>query len=172
MMNKSHRAKRMERYIARNRKSSLNLISLMDIFTILVFFLLVSSTSVQQLPSKKDISLPTSIAKKVPEETLTLSVTSSKILVQGRQVALVESSLQSPDLIIKGLEKELEFQYSKLPEITRPDGSIQGKAITILGDENIPYELLKKILATCQQANYTQIAFAALQKTVDRDNIQ
>lgn len=171
MMTKSRRAKRMERYIARNRKSPLNLISLMDIFTILVFFLLVSSASVQQLPNKKDIKLPTSIAKKVPEETLTISVTSTKILVQGRQVALVEASLANSKLLIGGLEDELKFQYSKSPDIRTADGKIQGKAITILGDENIPYELLKKILATCQQANYTQIAFAALQKTAGGNKI-
>lgn len=170
-MNKSRRAKRMERYVARNRKSSLNLISLMDIFTILVFFLLVSSAGVQQLANKKDIKLPTSIAKKVPQETLTISVTKTKILVQGRQVALVDTTLSNSNLLIQGLEKELKFQYSKTAEIKTPDGKVQGKAVTILGDENIPYEVLKKILATCQQANYTQIAFAALQKSVARNSL-
>ena len=69
MMNTSRRAKRMERNHKRNKQSSLNLVSLMDIFTILVFFLLVSSSNVQQLPNSKDISLPTSVADKAPKET-------------------------------------------------------------------------------------------------------
>ena len=58
MMNKSKRAKRMERHHARRKQPALNLVSLMDIFTILVFFLLVSSSNVHQLPKKKDINLP------------------------------------------------------------------------------------------------------------------
>ncbi len=165
MMNKSRRAKRMEKYLVRSRKSSLNLISLMDIFTILVFFLLVSSSSVQQLPKKKDLHLPTSIAKKVPAETLIISVSKDKIMVQGRQVALINSTKKGSELIIEELKKELKFQYSKSAEIKTPDGKIKGKAVTILGDENIQYDLLKKILATCREANYTQIAFAALQKS-------
>ena len=169
MMNKSRRAKRMESYLARSRKSSLNLVSLMDIFTILVFFLLVSSSSVQQLPKKKDITLPTSIAKKVPAETLIISVTKQKIMVQGRQVALIGASLEGSKSLIDGLKSELKFQYSKTAIVKSSDGKIQGKAVTILGDENIPYELLKKILATCRQENYTKIAFAALQKAAKRE---
>jgi len=170
MMNKSRRVLRMEKYLARSRKSSLNLVSLMDIFTILVFFLLVSSSSVQQLPNKKDIKLPTSIAKKVPAETLIISVTKQKIIVQGREVALTDSSLNDSNVLIDGLKKELKFQYSKTAEIKNAEGKIVGKAVTILGDENIPYELVKKILATCRQENYTKIAFAAIQKAATSDN--
>lgn len=169
MMNKSRRAQRMERYLKRSRKSSLNLISLMDIFTILVFFLLVSSSSVQQLPNKKDLKLPTSIARKVPAETLVISVTRQKIMVQGRQIATIGSTQEESELLIKQLHKELLFQYSKSAEIKNADGKIKGKAVTIMGDENIQYELLKKILAVCRNANYTRIAFAAMQDVTRRD---
>lgn len=169
MLNKSRRAKRMERYLVRSRKSPLNLISLMDIFTILVFFLLVSSSSVQQLPNKKDLHLPTSIAQKVPAETLIISVTRQKIMVQGRLVAVIDSTLNRSELLIQELKKELQFQYAKSAVLRTADGKIKGKAVTILGDENIHYDLLKKILATCREANYTQIAFAAIQKTASRD---
>ncbi len=82
-MKASKRAKRMEKHHLRNKASGLNLVSLMDIFTILVFFLLVSSSSVQQLPKKKDIRLPTSVAKKVPTETVVIMVSKNNILVQG-----------------------------------------------------------------------------------------
>jgi len=48
-MQKSHRAARMDRRHKRGKKAgvALNLVSLMDIFTILVFFLLVNSTNVE-----------------------------------------------------------------------------------------------------------------------------
>ena len=41
---------------------SINLVSMMDIFTILVFFLLVNSSDVEVLPNAKEIVLPTSTA--------------------------------------------------------------------------------------------------------------
>lgn len=71
---------------------------------------------------------------------------------------------------IAGLEKELIFLGTKSRVIKGPDGKIKGKAVTIMGDENIPYELLRKILATCREANYTKIAFAAMQKAASEDN--
>lgn len=170
MMNKSRRAKRMEKHHARRKKPALNLVSLMDIFTILVFFLLVSSSNVHQLPKKKDINLPTSIATKAPKETLIIAVTQKSIIVQGREVALINNVMQNSSPLISGLEKELLFQASKTRVIKTPDGKIKGKAVTIMGDENIPYELLRKILATCRQANYTKIAFAAMQKAASGES--
>ncbi len=170
MMKMSRRAKRMERHHARRKQPALNLVSLMDIFTILVFFLLVSSSNVQQLPKKKDIHLPTSVATKAPKETLIIAVTQRSILVQGREVGIINQIMSTDAPLIESLEKELKFQASKTRVIKSPDGKTQGKAVTIMGDENIPYELLRKILATCREANYTQIAFAAMQKAASGES--
>lgn len=170
MLNKSRRAKRMERHHARRKQPALNLVSLMDIFTILVFFLLVSSSSVHQLPKKKDITLPISIATKAPKETLIISVTQKSILVQGREVAIISDVMQKQSPYIVGLEKELLFQASKTRVTKKLDGKKKGRAVTIMGDEDIPYELLRKILATCRQANYTKIAFAAMQKAASGES--
>jgi biopolymer transport protein ExbD len=164
-MKMSKRAKRMERHHAQQKQPGLNLVSLMDIFTILVFFLLVTSSNAQQLPKKKDIRLPTSIAQKAPAETLVIAVSPVNILVQGREVALIDDVIQDPSPRIAGLEKELLFQASKARIVKTADGKVKGKPVTIMGDENIPYEVLRKILATCREANYTHIAFAAIQKS-------
>jgi biopolymer transport protein TolR len=155
----SDRAKRMEHFKALHSRGGLNLVSLMDIFTVLVFFLLVSSGT--QLPSTKDLTLPTSVATKVPQETLVITITRNDILVQGAKIAEVAHLLNNDQTIIAGLKDELIFQASKQRQ---PIEAGTGHAVTIMGDENIPYQLLKKILATCRQANYTRIAFAAMQK--------
>ncbi len=157
----SDRSKRMEHFRALHARSGLNLVSLMDIFTVLVFFLLVSSGT--QLPSNKDITLPTSVATKTPQETLVIAITRTEILVQGKKVIENAELLNSNTTVIEGLKEELIFQASKhlLPQTQKP----AGHAVTIMGDENISYQLLRKILATCRQANYTKIAFAAFQKT-------
>ena len=65
----------MDRRHSRGRKMpGFNIISLMDIFTILVFFLLVNSSDVEVLPSAKSIQLPESIAAEKPRETLVVMV--------------------------------------------------------------------------------------------------
>lgn len=157
----SRRARRMDRNHKRNKQSALNLVSLMDIFTILVFFLLVSSSNVQQLPNSKEVRLPTSVAEKAPKETLIIAITQNSIIVQGTKVSELNEVISSNENLIPGLEKELRFQSSK-SRIT--PAANQGRSVTIMGDENISYQVLRKILATCRQTNYTQIAFAARQK--------
>ena len=156
-MSEQRRIRRMERHHNKGKGSALNLVSLMDIFTILVFFLLVNSSNTQQLPSNKDLKLPTSVAKKAPVETLVVAVTKTDILVQGRKVASVAEEMASEAEAIEGLKKELEFLSGGI-NLDQP-----GKKITIMGDQDISYELVRKILTTCQQANYTSVAFAATQ---------
>lgn len=167
-MKMSRRAKRMQRHHKRHKQPALSLVALMDIFTILVFFLLVSSSSVQQLPSNKNIKLPTSAATKVPKETLVITITRKDILVQGRSVALVEDVLADEGILIHELKKELIFQSKKSRLITSAATKIKGRYITIMGDESLTYELMRKVLSTCRQANYTHIAFTAIQKSRDK----
>ena len=168
MMNSSKRARRMERRHQQRKRPGVNLISLMDIFTILVFFLLVSSSNIQQIPSKKDIRLPTSIATVAPKETLVIFVTRDRILLQGRKVADIDTELAQPEVLISGLVEELKFQAAQSSVFTESTPQAGGRAITIMGDELIPYELLRKILASCREVDYTQVAFATLQKSQDK----
>lgn len=163
----SRRVRRMERHHRMGKGSPLNLVSLMDIFTILVFFLLVNSSSTPQLPSQKDLALPKSTAQKIPEDTLVLAITPQSILLQGREVAKVQDLLTATDEVIAPLKQALEAQRDN--RLLRRAKTNAEEAITILGDENISYALLHKILATCQQANYTKIAFAAHQLAKPKD---
>lgn len=170
-MQMSRRARRMERHHAQRKRPAINVISLMDIFTILVFFLLVSSSDVQQIPNQKDIRLPTSIAETAPRETLIIYVTREKILLQGREVASIATELGSTELLIDGLVEELKFQSSQTTVFTEATQQPAGRAITVMGDELISYQLLRKILASCREVNYTRIAFATLQQTeLDTDS--
>ena len=156
-MIKSRRAKRMERNHKKSKTPPLNLVALMDIFTILVFFLLVNSSSTQRIPTQKDMKLPVSISKVAPEDTVTIEITRTSILVEGVSVGLVADALKSHDDILQKLKDELAAFASQEKSTTKEF------KVSIRGDENIPYELVRKILATCQQANYTKIAFVTMQ---------
>lgn len=158
-MIKSRRARRMERNHQRAKTPGLNLVALMDIFTLLVFFLLVNSSSTQHLPSQKNMKLPVSSSKVVPEDTLVVEITHTDILIQGVAVASIADALKSNDDIIPALKNELMLHSRNTGAPAQAE-----QKITIMGDENISYDVIRKVLTTCQQTNYNKIAFAAMQK--------
>ncbi len=161
-MKMSRRAKRMERHHKRTKgKVGINLVSLMDIFTILVFFLLVNSSDVDVLPNTKSIQLPESIAEQKPKETLFIIVSEESLLVQGRPVVDVPAALASQENIIEELKTELEYQASRS---VLPADEEARREVTILGDKEIPYRLLKKIMITCNSVNYANISLAVTRK--------
>lgn len=166
MKNASRRVRRMERHHKQAKGAPLNLVSLMDIFTILVFFLLVNSSSSPQLPNHKDLALPSSTARTSPDETLILAITPEAVLLGGRQVISVADVKNDADDIIEPLRRELDLQRQnrQLRPTGMGDDAEVSEKITIMGDQSVPYEVMHKILATCQKAKYTDIAFAAQQK--------
>ncbi len=172
-MVKSARAKRMEKHHKRNKGSgALNLVSLMDIFTILVFFLLVNSSDVQTLPNAKDMKLPESIAERKPEETVTILIGRTDILVQGTPVANIEKVMATKGNDIPALREALLSQNDRVLRREAKD-DVAGREVTILGDKDIPYRLLKKVMATCTASDYGQISLAVLQKSSDKlDDLQ
>ena len=172
-MVKSARARRMEKHHKRNKGAGgLNLVSLMDIFTILVFFLLVNSSDVQTLPNAKDMKLPESIAEKKPEETVTILIGRTDILVQGAPVANIEEVMATKGNDIPALREALLSQNDRVLRREARD-DIAGREVTILGDKDIPYRLLKKVMATCTASDYGQISLAVLQKSSDKlDDLQ
>ncbi|HHH35551.1 MAG TPA: biopolymer transporter ExbD [Gammaproteobacteria bacterium] len=163
-MEHSRRAQRMARHHRRNRSTTtLNLVSLMDIFTILVFFLLVNSSDVEVLPSARTIDLPRSIAEEKPRETVVVMVTDDDILVQGRRVAGVAEALATPGPAIAPLRAALEDQAARS---LRRRGN-NAPEVTIMGDRKLPYRLLKKVMVSCTLARYGKVSLAVMRKAED-----
>jgi biopolymer transport protein ExbD len=165
-MSDTRRAKRMSRHHARKKfTATLNMVSLMDIFTILVFFLLVSSSSVKDLPSAKQIKLPESISEQAPKEAQVIIIVSEKdIVVGGRKIASVAAVQAGKKMEIQALKSELLRLAKRTPVKLGPDGKALPREVTIMGDQKIPFALLKKIMLTCTKANYTNISLAVLRK--------
>jgi biopolymer transport protein ExbD len=172
-MVKSQRAQRMEKHHKRHKQSvGLNLVSLMDIFTILVFFLLVNSSDVEVLPNAKDIQLPESIAEEKAKETVTILISDEDIIVQGKPVARIDEVMQLKGNDIPQLREALLSQNDRVLRREAQD-DIEGREVTIMGDKEIPYRLLKKVMATCTASDYGRISLAVLQKSSDQiDRLQ
>ena len=143
---------------ATKRAATLNMVSLMDIFTILVFFLLVNATSTEVLPSPKNIVLPEAAAEKLPARNLVIAVDERVIRLQGKAIVTVKEALGGNKNSIRKLGNALLRASVEVKDIT------DKKGVTIMGDQEIPYALLKKIMLTCAGANYTNISFAVTQK--------
>jgi biopolymer transport protein TolR len=161
------RAARMERHHKRRKGgAAINLVSMMDIFTILVFFLLVNSSEVDTLPNAKDVRLPDSTAEEKPRESVIVLVTERQVLVQGRPVAEIAAISSSDRVIIPELKAALEEQTGRalLGGQADDDDAVAGREVTIMGDREIPYSLLKKVMATCTAADYGRLSLAVLQK--------
>ena len=167
-MVKSARAKRMDRRHNRAKGSGgLNLVSLMDIFTILVFFLLVNSSDVEVLPNVKDIQLPQSIAEDKAKETVVIMISDIDIIVQGEPVAKVADVMNSKGNDIPGLRQALLSQNDCVLSKEAQD-DIENREVTIMGDKDMPYRLLKKVMATFTASDYGQISLAVLQKSSEK----
>ncbi len=160
-MKLGNRADRMKRHHRRGKSVALNLVSLMDIFTILVFFLLVNSGEMETLPNTKDLQMPESIAEQKPRENVVVMITENDILVQGEVVATVAIVESSSRLVIRPLKAQLVRLADR--RVVDSDDEDAGE-VTIMGDKEIPYSLLKKVMATCTDANYSRISLAVIQK--------
>jgi len=152
--------KRAARNARHGAQLDMNLVSLIDVFTILIFFLL-SNSGVETLPSAS-VHLPESTAKKDPKETLVVVVNATEITVEGRKVADVAPLVNSKDDLIPGLKSELDLVSARPVALAQNDSNAH--AVTIMGDKDIPYQLLRKVMYTAAVANFTNVSFAVNQK--------
>jgi len=163
-MKMSRRAKRMERHHKRSKGSpGFNMVSLMDIFTILVFFLLVNSGEGEVLPSAKNVELPESISEQKPRQNIVIMVTDKDIRVQGKRILRVSNLPEGGKLTIDPLKYALE-KHNQRRLIKTASSKTAPPEVTIMGSKVIPYQLLKKVMATCTEAGFGKISLAVLQK--------
>ena len=158
-MKRSARIKRRARHQKKTKVAGLNLVSLMDIFTILVFFLLINSGNVEVLETDDSLDLPSSNSERAPEETLVVLVNRGAIVVGGRPLNTLERTNNGE---IVALSEELQHQASRKTNLTEREEQ-DGFAVTIMGDKDTPYSLLKSIIQTCSAENYRDIALAVNQ---------
>jgi biopolymer transport protein TolR len=144
----------------------LTLTSLVDLFTNLVLFLLYNfSGDASAIPSAERMKLPESLAQLTPHTTLTIMITQSDILLDGIKVAEIETVMKDADLLIPALKKEMDYAAERGKYFANLNaGKPYEGRVTILGDKNIPFRLLEKVMYTCSQAEFAQIDLAVIQK--------
>jgi biopolymer transport protein ExbD len=160
-MRNSRRIKRMSRN--RGKITKLNLTSLMDVFTILVFFLLVNTGSIEVMEAPKEVNLPESQVESKPRETVVISVSREDVLVQGKLVARVDD-------ILNGEAETLDPITSRLAELREnilgPTTMTVARSqeVTILADKSVPFVVIRRIMSACTNEGYENISLAVIQK--------
>jgi biopolymer transport protein ExbD len=154
--------------IKRHRKRShggshMALVPFIDMLTILVVFLLVHTSDVDILPNTKNISIPESVSEKKPQPTVVVMITKDDVLVDGRSVATIASIIAATDPVIASLREALRTQADTvLADAAKQE--IKEREVTIMGDRNTPYSVLRKVMATCTDAEYGKVSLAVVER--------
>lgn len=161
-MRESRRMKRLERNNNR-RQAFLNLIPMLDILSVLVFFLLFHSFN-GDMPEQR-LDLPTSVVEAKPRGTIVVSVTPETVVVQGEIVANTADLYDDRMALVPEVTQQLD-KIDLAIERTggRPAGENETKEITLLADKTIPFKVLKKIMTSCTASGYGKISLAVIQK--------
>ncbi len=166
-MRDTRRMKRMERT---NRKSDvkglgINLIPMMDVLCVLVFFLLYHSFN-STLPDAQ-LTLPASVVQTHPRETVTIVVTPDVVMVQGEPVINTSQLFDGSSGIVYEVRERLGQIERNIIE-TGTKTFAEGKEVTLLADKTIPFKVLKKIMSTCTASGYGRISLAVVEKEAKR----
>jgi biopolymer transport protein TolR len=139
------------------------LIPFIDMMTILVVFLLAHTADVDILPNTKSIAIPQSLSERKPSAAVVVMVTKDSIFVDGDVVGTVAAVVADSEPVYAPLKAALLAQNASLLAGAQP-ADVAKREVTIMGDKDTPYSVLKKIMVTCSQADYGKVSFAVVER--------
>ena len=168
----------MSRAMARLRRRqnegtfALQITSMIDIFTIMVFFLLksYSTSSAINTGATTEIRLPSSISDSPSVESLRLMVSKTGIFVDDKKVLDLKEGKIGAEAVeandpqfIRPLFEELDKHAEKSKGIAAVNEAVKfdGK-IVVQADSGLNYELLRKVMYTATLAGYNDLKLAAV----------
>lgn len=156
MMKVMRRAKR------EGESTGMMLTSLMDIFTVLVLYLLVNQSTGVALAPPPWVTLPDSAVDTAPRESIVISLTQKDVLIQGEPVATIAEVNASPVADIEAIHQRI-LQIKESAEKEKDPSGVSTE-VTILADRSVPFRVLKKVMTSSSNAGYGKISLAVDQK--------
>jgi biopolymer transport protein ExbD len=147
--------------LRRGREVELNLIPLIDIMSVMVAFLLVYSADVEVVQNSKGVQIPQSIAEDKPKQSVVVMITKDQLFVQGELVTSIEEIRKARTPQVDALSAVLARPM--LEEVAVAEG-LASREITVIADKSLPYEVVKRVMATCTREGYGRISLAVLEK--------
>jgi biopolymer transport protein ExbD len=156
---------RIKRHDTNPGKVSVNLTSMMDMFTIILVFLLISYSTEGSLIQPSDfLTLPTSTIEQSPEVALDVVISKEWVMVNHDPIEKVSNILAQESLIIKSLQEKLAVYSREAKRMEETFGTKFSGKVTIQGDKNISYRLLVKVMATCGRSDYPNMRLVVYKK--------
>lgn len=144
-------------------EAELNLIPMIDIMSVMVAFLLVYSADVEVVQNSKGVVVPQSVAEELPKQSVVVMITTEQLFVQGELVASIEDVRNAKTQLIAPLRAVLE-RPMMTTELAEAEVDIASREITVLADKALPYDVVRKVMATCTAAAYGKISLAVMRR--------
>ena len=142
-------------------EAELNLIPMIDIMSVMVAFLLVYSADVEVVQNSKRVEVPQSVTEVLPKQSVVVMVTKDQLFVQGELVANVADIHGQQATLIPPLRSVLERPMQG--DAGEPI-DVAAREVTVMADKTLPYDVVKKVMATCTAAAYGKISLAVIRK--------
>ena len=150
---------------------NLNLTSMMDMFTIILVFLIFSFSSQDtNLKLDPDISLPESTAAIEFKWAINVNLTPTELKVEGNTIGKVKNGKFGGELKVDKEKKRVmalfnllkKYKEIETQEKVNPTGD--ETVISFQSDKNLPYEIIELVMKTSAQAGYPNFRFVVLKK--------
>jgi len=141
--------------------ADLLLTPLIDMFVILVVFLIMNFSATGELVSlSRDIQLPQATVTDELERAPIIQISANTVAIEGVKVGDSEDILKDPDLRIPELTDKMQ-DMRKIDEMMHPGQPFKGEVI-INADKNIDFKLVRKVMFAASDAGYTNFNYAVL----------
>jgi biopolymer transport protein ExbD len=137
------------------------LTSLMDIFIVLVLYLLVNQGTGVELDPPEHVVLPISGVDTAPRQSVVIVLSDRDVRVQGQSVVLMADVVASDELEIAPIRQAIERIKAEAEQ--RRDQAGMHTEVTIVADQTVPFKVLKKVMLSSSNAGYGKISFAVNQ---------
>lgn len=155
------RRKRHDTFI---KNAKLNLTSMMDMFTIILVFLLKTYTTEGNLIQPTDaLTLPKSKVQSPPEVALDLVVSREMVTLNDKPVVAWQEVQEQKGFVIEPLKEELLYYATEAKRLEAEMGAAFSGKIIIQGDKDIEYKDLVKVMATCGVSDYPNMRLVVYQ---------
>jgi biopolymer transport protein ExbD len=162
-MTDTRRKKRMSRSRRRGGSTGMMLTSLMDIFTVLVLYLIVNQGTGVTLDAPKTVKIPESVVETSPRRSVVIAVSNTEVLIQGIAIITVADMMENRLDYVERVRQEM-LRLKELAAEQGDKGISESGEVTILADRTVPFKVLKKLMSTSSSAGFDKISLAVTQK--------
>lgn len=162
-MSESRRQKRMSRNSRKGGSTGMMLTSLMDIFTVLVLYLIANQGTGVSVNPPRNVQIPDSVVETSLRRTIVMTVSGTEVLIQGVAIATVADVLSSTLDYIEPIREEM-LRMKSIAAEQGDKGISESNEVTIVADRGVPFKVLKRLMSTSSSAGFDKISLAVNQK--------